>query len=368
MTTIPYVDLVLQHQQIKDEILAAVDQVLSKGDFILGEQVELFEHNLAKYCNVPYAVGVNSGTDALFLALKVYDIGPGDEVIVPPNSFLATASSVVAAGAKPVYVDIRDDLNIDPSLIEAKITSKTKAIIPVHLTGKPADMNPIMALAEKYNLKVFEDTAQAIGAEYYGKKVGSFGDIGCFSLHPLKTLNACGDGGAMTLKDEAAYKKLKQLRNIGLKNRNECEIWGFNSRLDTIQAAILNVKLKYLDGWNKRRQELAHVYDKELKGLMKLPFAKDYETCVYHTYVVQTPYRDELQAYLENNGIGTRIHYPIPIHLQSVCQRFGYNLGHHPITERTVKEILSLPVHQDLTDEQQQEVIKVIKNFFKTKK
>lgn len=366
--TLPYVNLALQHQSINKEIHEAIDRVLVAGDFILGAEVTRFEERLAKYCGTRYAVGLNSGLDALFLALKAYEIGEGDEVIVPPNSFLATASCVIAAGAKPVYVDIRTDLNINPDLIEEKVTSKTKAIIPVHLTGRPADMDPILAIAKKYNLRVIEDAAQAIGAEYNGKKVGSFGDIGCFSLHPLKTLNACGDAGAITLNDETIYQKLRQLRNIGLKNRDESDMWGYNSRLDTLQAAILNVKFNYLDEWNSRRRYLADLYFeglKDLKEVLQLPSLMGKEKQVFHTFVIQTPYRNELQKHLENNGIGTRIHYPIPIHMQVAAKRFGYNLGYYPVTEKAAKEILSLPIYQDLEDEQVELVIKEIHNFFK---
>lgn len=367
MKTVPYVNLIQQHQDIKDQILKAVDKILSKGDFIFGEQVDIFEKRIAEYCGVPFAIGVNSGTDALFLALKAYKIGTGDEVIIPPNSFLATASAVVATGATPVYVDIRSDLNIDPALIEEKITPHTKAIIPVHLTGRPADMTPILEVAKKHDLKIIEDAAQAIGAEYKGEKVGSFGDVGCFSLHPLKTLNACGDAGVMTLYDEKIYNKLKQLRNIGLKNRNESEVWGFNSRLDTIQAAILNIKLDSLDEWNQIRCSLAKTYTELLNDLVTVPDIQSYEHSVYHTYVIQTPFRDALQAYLEKHQIGTKVHYPIPIHMQVVAKRFGHSLGHYPVTERSAKEILSLPVHQNLTVDDVEHVCKIIRQFYSSK-
>lgn len=365
MSTVPYVDLALQHQKIKDEILEAIDRILTKGDFVLGEEVERFEENLAQYCGTRFALGVNSGTDALFLVLKAHRIGQGDEVIIPPNSFLASASSVIAAGATPVYVDICPDLNIDPTLIEEKITDRTKAIMAVHLTGKPAKMAPILEIAKKYDLKVIEDSAQAIGATYQGQKVGSFGDGGCFSLHPLKTLNACGDGGAITLNDEEAYNTLKQLRNIGLKNRNESELWGYNSRLDTIQAAILNIKLKYLDEWNNKRREIAAIYTDALKDLVVVPAQEVDEEQVYHTYVIQTPYRNELQQHLTENQIGSKIHYPIPIHMQAVAMRFGKPLGSYPVTEKCAKEILSLPIHQDLNISQVELVINTMRQFFK---
>lgn len=362
---VSYVNLSQQHTKIKEEILTAVDKILTQGDFILGEEVLKFEENLAHYCGVKYAVGLNSGTDALFLALKAYNIGPGDEVIIPPNSFLATASAVVAAGAKPVFVDICEDLNIDPSLIEEKITSKTKAIIPVHLTGKPSDMNPIMEVAKKYNLKVIEDAAQAIGAEYHNKKVGSLGDVGCFSLHPLKTLNACGDAGILTTSDENVYNKIKQLRNIGLKNRDESEVWGFNSRLDTIQAAILNIKLKHLDEWNAIRRSHANLYFDCLPDCLKLPVEGKNEKQAFHTFVIQIKERDALQKHLQDHQITSKIHYPIPIHLQAAAKRFGHNVGSYPVTEKTVNEILSLPIHQNLTEKEVMYVIDTIKSFKK---
>lgn len=366
MTTVPYVDLAQQHQHIKNEILHAVDLVLSRGDFILGEEVGLFEKNIASYCGTKFALGVNSGTDGLFLALKAYNIGCGDEVIVPPNSFLATASAVVAAGAVPVYVDVTRDLNINPELIEECITEKTKAIIPVHLSGCPADMDPILQIAKKYNLKVIEDAAQAMGAEYKGRKVGSLGDIGCFSLHPLKTLNACGDAGIMTFDDEEVYLTLKQLRNIGLKNRNQSEIWGYNSRLDTMQAAILNVKLRYLDQWNEARQASAKFYTERLGDMVLTPKPKPYEKHVYLTYMIQTPQREKLKNFLEKQCIGTKIHYPTPIHMQEAAKKFGnYPLGSFPLTEQLANEVLSLPIHQDLTYEQIEYVVDNIENFFK---
>jgi dTDP-4-amino-4,6-dideoxygalactose transaminase len=294
---------------------------------------------------------VNSGTDALFLSLKAYGIGRGDEVITAPNSFLASASVIVASGAKPVFADIREDLNIDPELIEAGITKKTKAIIPVHLTGRPADMERILKIAEKHKLLVIEDAAQAIGAEYRGKKVGSFGNAGCFSLHPLKTLSACGDAGMITTNDKNLYEKVIRMRNIGLKNRDESDIWGYNSRLDTMQAAILLVKFKYLDAWNEKRRSNAAYYMEKLKDVCRAPVEREYEKPVYHTFVIQAEKRGELIKYLEQKGIGTRVHYPIPIHLQEAARVYGYKKGDFPVCEKQSEMILSLPVYQDLTEE-----------------
>jgi len=362
MQHIPYVDLRRQHLPIRNEILAAVDKVLSHGNFILGQEVEQFEAAMAAYCGTKYAVGVNSGTDALFLCLKAYGVGPGDEVITVPNSFLATASAVVAVGATPVFVDAHEDMNIGPELIEDKVTKRTKAIIPVHLTGRPADMDPIMRTAQAHHLMVIEDAAQAVGARYKGRRVGSLGHCGCFSLHPLKTLNACGDSGIITTDDEQLYRSLTQLRNIGLKNRNESDLWGYNSRLDTLQAAILLVKLKYLDIWIEQRRNNASYYRRYLEDIVEVPSERDFEESVYHTFIIRTERRAELQDYLEKHGVGTRIHYPIPIHLQQAAKSLGYKKGDFPICERLARTSLSLPVYQGLTREELGYVVDRIKD------
>lgn len=367
MRNIPYVDLRRQHVPIKDEILRAVGRVIDSAGFILGEEVERFERKIADYCRTKYAIGVNSGTDALFLSLKAYGIGQGDEVITVPNSFLATASSIVATGARPVFVDVGDDLNINPELVERKITRSTRAIIPVHLTGKPVDMDPIMRIARAHNLIVVEDAAQAIGAEYKGRKVGSIGDCGCFSMHPLKTLNACGDGGVITTNDQNLYSSLVQLRNIGLKNRDESDTWGFNSRLDAIQAAILTVKLKYLDLWIEQRRSNAKYYIQHLDNMVRVPEDGGADKPGWHTFVIQTEQRDELQGHLELNGVGTRIHYPIPIHLQHAAKSLGYQEGDFPVCERQAQTILSLPVYQGLTIDELAHVVDAVTSFFRMK-
>jgi len=367
MRNIPYVDLRRQHVPIKDEILHAVGRVIDSAGFILGEEVERFERKVAEYCRTEYAIGVNSGTDALFLSLKAYGIGQGDEVITVPNSFLATASSIVAAGARPVFVDVGDDLNINPELVERKITRSTRAIIPVHLTGRPVDMDPIMRIARAHNLIVVEDAAQAIGAEYKGRKVGSIGDCGCFSLHPLKTLNACGDGGVITTNDQNLHTSLVQLRNIGLKNRDESDTWGYNSRLDAIQAAILTVKLKYLDLWIEQRRSNAKYYIQHLGDVVRVPDDEGADKPVWHTFVIETEQRDELQEHLELNGVGTRIHYPIPIHLQHAAKSLGYQKGDFPVCERQAQTILSLPVYQGLTKDELAHVVDAVTSFFRMK-
>lgn len=361
---IPYVNLQEQHTLLKKEILSVLIRAFNRSDFILGQEVQKLEQSFARYCGTRYAIGVNSGTDALFLSMKALNVGPGDEVITASNSFLATASSIMAAGAKPVFADVQQDMNLDPSSIESKITSKTKAIMPVHLTGRPADMNPILAIAKKYRLHVIEDAAQAIGTEYHGKKAGSFGTANAFSLHPLKTLNACGDGGMITTNNEKIYKKCLQLRNIGLKNRIESELWGYNSRLDSVQAAIVNVKFKYIDQWIQKRRKNAEYYRNHLSGIVQCPIEKSFERSSYHLFVIQTEKRDALQTYLLKNGIETKIHYPIPIHLQKCAQSLGYKKGDLPTTEKQSQRILSLPIYQTLTQRQLDYVIKKIRSFF----
>lgn len=349
---VPYIDLGLQHQQHKKEYLAAVERVLDSGWFILGPEVEKFENKVAEMAGTKYAVGVNSATDALLLVMLGAGIGPGDEVITAPNSFLASASTVALAGATPVFADVRDDFNIDPEEIKKAITSRTKAIIPVHLTGRPAAMDEILEIAKEHNLIVIEDCAQAIGATYKGGPIGSFGYAGCISLHPLKNLNACGDGGVIVTNDEILYEYLLKARNHGLKNRNECEFWSYNTRLDALQAAIMNVKIEHIAEVNERRREIAKIYQKELSGFVSVPVDQAYEEAVYHTFIIQVDRRDELQQYLLEKGIETKIHYPVPIHLQEAAAKYGYKLGDFPNTEEQVEKILSLPVFPELTDSQ----------------
>ncbi|HEY4499887.1 MAG TPA: DegT/DnrJ/EryC1/StrS family aminotransferase [Candidatus Paceibacterota bacterium] len=361
---VPYVNLKLPDSTLRKEIFKALTKVFEKGDFILGQEVQKLEKQFAEYCGTKYAVGVNSGTDALFLAMKALRIGRGHEVITTPNTFLATASAIIAVGAKPVFVDVREDMNINPDLIEEKITKKTKAIIPVHLAGKPADMKPIMAIAKKHNLYVIEDAAQSVGAEYRSKKIGSFGIVNCFSLHPLKTLNASGDGGLITTNDDSIYRHLLEIRNIGLKNRSESDYWGHNSRLDSLQAAIVNVKLKYLNQWIQQRRENAAYYQKHLSDIVFCPQENNQEKSAYHLFVIQTPERDKLQSYLIKNDIETKIHYPVPIHLQACSKELGYAKGDFPVAEKQSQTILSLPIHQALNRSQLDYVIEKTLKFF----
>jgi dTDP-4-amino-4,6-dideoxygalactose transaminase len=364
--SVPYVNLAAQHQILKSELLRAVERVFDHGNFILGPEERTFEETFADYCQAQYAIGTASATCALFLALRALGIGSGDEVITAPNSFLASASSIHLAGARPVFVDVRDDFNIDPALIPAAITSRTKAIIPVHLTGRPAEMDAILGIAQKYHLAVIEDCAQAVGAEYKGKRVGSWGDIGCFSFHPLKNLSACGDGGMLTTNQPDLAEKLSKARNHGLINRDECEFWSYNCRLDTLHAAMLSVKMKYLDEWTRRRRQNANFYKQQLAKVVAVPFDKSYEKAVYHTFIIQTEQRDELQAFLKTKGIETKVHYPIPIHLQAAAKNLGYKAGDFPVTERQARCILSLPIYPELTSEQLEWTSSQIQAFYDT--
>jgi len=362
---VKYIDL---PKQFKDKVFwPALKEQFKACQFVMGPEVEVFESNFASLCGTRYALGVNSGTDAMFLSLKALGIGRGDEVITAPNSFVATAGAIIAAGAKPVFVDVTADYNIDVSLIEAAITKRTKAILPVHLTGNPADMISIKRIASKYNLFVVEDVAQAVTASIDGRKVGSFGDAGCFSLHPLKNLNVGGDGGAFTTNSSTLHKRVKLLRNHGLRNREEIECFGYNSRLDTIQAAIANHVMKGLETVTSKRIKNAQMYDegfRDLHDFVKIPPRKKNVRQVFHTYVVRMKNRERLIEYLKNSGVETKIHYPIPIHLQKPCKEYGYKKGSFPVCEAQAKEIISLPVHQYLTKQQIYYVIEVIKRFY----
>ena len=363
---IPYVNLAAQHAPIKAEILKAIEGVLDGGQFILGDVVAEFEAAFAKLVGTKHAIAVNSGTDALILALRALKIGPGDEVITAPNSFVASASSIALVGARPVFVDVRPDMNIDATKLEAAITRRTRAIMPVHLTGHACDMEPILEVASHHKLSIVEDAAQAILAEYRGKRVGSFGNMGCFSLHPLKTLNAIGDGGVVTTNDDELATHVKLTRNLGLKTREQCVDWSSNSRLDSIQAAVLLVKLKYVEEWTVRRIANAQLYRKLLAGVTEVSMPQDRrdERNVYHTFVVQVPLREKLRAHLDMNGIGTSIHYPIPIHLQDVAKELGYKRGDFPVAEKQAERILSLPVYPELRTEDIEAVARAIAQFY----
>ncbi|HEY2543288.1 MAG TPA: DegT/DnrJ/EryC1/StrS family aminotransferase [Gaiellaceae bacterium] len=362
---VPYVDLVGQYAPLRQELLDAVGRVLDHGQFILGPEVEEFEARFADLGGTRFAVGVASGTDAIVLALRALEVGPGDEVITAPNSFVATASAIAVVGARPVFVDVGDDMNLDPDGIAAAVTPQTRAVLPVHLTGRPAAMDRIVDVCRRHGLAIVEDCAQAVLAELGGRRVGSFGDIGCFSLHPLKTLGAAGDAGVLTTNDESLAQRLRLLRNIGLVSRDDAVLWSTNSRLDTLQAAMMLVKLPHVDAWTEARRANAAAYHEGLDDVpgVIVPGEGPEERAVYHTYVMQTEQRDRLRDHLKGLGIGTAIHYPVPIHLQSVGRALGYGEGDFPVAERQAQRILSLPVYQGLTQEQREHVIAGVRSF-----
>lgn len=361
---IPFVDLARQFRSIETELNQVFLDVGRSGGYIMGEKLESFERKAADFLGVSHALGVADGSDALFLILKALGIGPGDEVITATNSFIASAWVVVAVGAKPVFADVRDDLNIDPASILAAITPRTRAIIPVHLTGRPAPMDEINSIAREHGLHVVEDAAQAIGARYHGKRVGGLGIAAGFSLHPLKNLGVYGDGGLITTNNDELADSLRKLRNHGLRNRDECEVWGFNSRLDTLQAAFAEIKLARLDKWNERCRQIANVYRDNLKSFVQVPVDQAWEECVYHNFVIRTDKRDELMAHLKDRGVDTRIHYPIPIHLQDAAKELGYKNGDFPFAERYAKTMISLPIYPELDDSEVNAVVAAVKQFF----
>jgi dTDP-4-amino-4,6-dideoxygalactose transaminase len=361
---VPFVSLDRQYHALREELISAFDRVGRSGVYILGDELARFEEQAAAFCEVPYALGVGNGSDALFLALKALGIGPGDEVITCPNSFIATAWVIVATGAKPVFVDVGEDMNMDPALLEQAVTARTSAVIPVHLAGRPADMARINAIALRCKLHVIEDAAQAIGARHQGQRVGSLSAVAGFSLHPLKNLGVMGDGGLITTREAALYEKLKRLRNHGLRTRDECALWGFNSRLDPLQAAIAAIKLRRLDAWNARCRAIAGQYRSALRDAVSVPQDKDGEEAVYHNFVIQTDSRDALMRHLESHGVGCRVHYSIPIHLQECAAGLGYGAGDFPVTEKLARTMLSLPIFPELTAEEIAHVIASVRSFF----
>ena len=362
---IPFVDLKAQYNSIKDEIDEVIQRVLDTTSFIMGEELIKFEEEFASFCNVKYTIGVANGSDALILALIACGIGEGDEVITAPHTFIATTEAITYVGGKAIFVDIDPKTyTIDVSKIEEKINLKTKAIIPVHLYGQSADLDPIVELAKKYSLKIIEDAAQAHGARYKDKKVGSIGDVGCFSFYPGKNLGAYGDAGMVTTNNEEIAKKLKLLRNHGrITKKYEHEIEGYSSRLDNLQAAILRVKLKYLNKWNEIRRKNAKKYNELLSNINGVitPYEADYAKHVYHLYVIRTENRDKLREGLKSKGIATGIHYPIPLHLQVAYNYLGYKRGDFPVTEDCSQKILSLPMFAELSDEQILKIVETIK-------
>ena len=366
---IPYVDLKIQWAYEKKEQLPIIEKILSQGTYVIGSEVDLFEKNVAKICGVKYAVALNSGTDALTIGLKLLGVKKGDEVITPPNSFISSTTSITHIGAVPVFADVLDDQNIDPSEIRKKITKKTKAIMPVHLTGRLCEMREIKKISKKFGIPIIEDAAQSIGSKYYGKKSGSFGEIGCFSAHPLKNLNACGDAGFLVTNNLNYYNKAKVLRNHGLEDRNLVKNYGFISRMDVIQAGILNFRLKKLNTTIKKRRDNANFYFKNIdNSFYKIIREKEYQYNTYHTFVIQTPKREKLIKFLSNNKVHTAIHYPIPIHLQPASKYLNYKKGSFPKTESQSKKILTIPIHQNLTKSELKRIVSLLNNFAKKNK
>jgi len=362
---IPLVDLRTQYEALKNEIDAAIQTVLDKCNFILGEEVASFEQEFARFVGVHHAVGVSSGTEALHLAMRTLGIGPGDEVITAANTFIATASAVSLAGARPVLVDCDPETyEIDVRRIAEAVTERTKAIIPVHLYGQCADMDPILELAERKKLVVIEDAAQAHGAEYKGRPAGSMGAAGCFSFCPDRNLGAYGDGGLIVTNDEEVAEKIQLLRNWGSTVKDDHPVVGFNSRLDTIQAAVLRVKLKRLAKWNEARRQCARTYTDLLatEPMVTPPRTAPYGTHVFHRYVVQVPERDKVLKGLNAAGIGAAIHYPIPVHLQGAYNSLGYTQGAFPNTERLAKRCLSLPLFPEIEEEQIAAVVDALRD------
>ncbi|GAB4547357.1 MAG: DegT/DnrJ/EryC1/StrS family aminotransferase [Anaerolineales bacterium] len=362
---ISLVDLTAQYHSIKKEIDSAVLATLESGHFILGSQVTKFEETIAAYLGVKHAIGLASGTDALVIALRALDIGAGDEVIIPAYTFFATAGSVMSVGAKPVFVDVNPlTYEMDAARIESAVTEKTRAILPVHLYGHPAEMTPILDIARRRNLKVIEDNAQGFGAEYRGKKTAALGDIGCLSFFPTKNLGAFGDGGMAVTNDDALAETMRMLRAHGWKKKYYSEMIGYNSRLDALQAAILQAKFPHADSWNDARRALARRYTEHLAPLgIVTPVEESWGKHVYHLYIIRVEQRDALQAFLKSKGIASEVYYPLPPHLSTPCRKFGYKEGNFPHAEEAALHTLALPLYPELSEAQQDEVIAALKEF-----
>lgn len=363
--SVPYVALGQRAATMKREMVAAFEAVLESGRYITGPECIAFESEFAEYCGATHAVGLANGTCSLHLVMRGIGVREGDEVITAPNSFLASASTIALVGAKPVFADIGPDGNIDPRKIEEAITPRTRAIIPVHLTGRPAKMGEINAIARDRKLFVLEDAAQAVGAKLNGKRVGSLGDAACFSLHPLKNLHAYGDGGMMTTNNKELVDYLMLARSHGLATRDRCDFWSFNCRLDELQAALLRIQMRHLESWTAERRRLAFRYNDALRPYVEVPDEGSSEYCVYQTYVVKTERRDELQRFLQSKGVEALVHYTIPIHLQPAAKGLGYTERDFPMTMQHVQRILSLPLYPGLTESQQAQVIENIAAFFR---
>ncbi len=371
INSVPLLDLKAQYQSIKEEVEPAVKEVMESQYFILGPNVKKFEENIAEYCQTKYAVGVSSGTDALIIALMAADIQPGDEVITTTYSFFATAGSISRLNAKPVFVDIDPaTFNINPAEVEKAVTDKTKAIIPVHLYGQTADMDPILKIAKKHDLTVIEDAAQAIGSEYKGgKRAGSLGDMGCFSFFPSKNLGGFGDGGIVTTNDEALYEKLVYLRNHGAHPKYYHKMIGGNFRLDAIQAVVLDIKLKYLDDWTAGRQANAEYYRnaisaRELNAYVTAPTAQEGYRHIYNQFILRVQNRDALLEHLKQKNIGSEIYYPVTFNNQECFRYLGYGRGDFPHAEKAADETIAIPIYPELTNEQKDYVMDTIRDFY----
>ncbi len=371
---IAFLDLKAQFAPIRDELLSAVERVFESQHFIMGSEVLALESEIAEFVGSKFALGCASGSDALLLALMALGVGPGDEIVTTPFTFVATAGSIARMGARPVFVDIDPvTYNLDPETIESAITSKTRAIMPVHLFGLSADMAPIQEISNRHNLPVIEDAAQAIGAEYNGQRIGSLGAVGCFSFFPSKNLGAAGDGGMMVTDNPELADRLRVLRLHGSRKKYQYELLGMNSRLDTLQAAILRVKLKYLPAWTAARQRNAERYqilfsEYGLTDSIALPVVPASSSHVYNQYVIRVRHRDELKAALQKEGIPTEIYYPSPLHLQPAFAYLGYHKGDFPQAESASKEVLALPIYAELTEMHQRHVVEAIANFLRSRR
>jgi dTDP-4-amino-4,6-dideoxygalactose transaminase len=359
---VPLVDLRVQYQMIKHEITAAIGGVLESMQLFLGPEAEAFEHEFAAYCGCQYGIGLSNGTDALVLALRACGIGPGDEVITVANTFIATVEAIALVGATPVFVDIDPDTyTLDCHDLHRALSPRTRALIPVHLYGHPVEMQPVLEFARAYGLQVIEDASQAHGATYQGRRVGSFGDIGCFSLYYSKNLGAYGEAGICVTNRSDLAERIRLLRDHGSRIRYRHDVLGVNARLDEIQAAVLRVKLRYLDQWNAARRRHAHFYTEHLQSEVEsVPVVRPWADHVYYVYVVQVQERDQFRMRLQDAGIATGVHYPTPIHLQPACEKYGYARGSLPVTEAVTGRIVSLPMYPELTVEQTQVVVNAV--------
>lgn len=363
---VPYTSFELKNRPIRTKLVNAFESVLDSGHYIMGQNVKNFELDFAKYCGAPFATGISNGTCSLHLTLRAIGVGIGDEVITAPNSFIASASTIALAGAKPVFVDVNEDLNMDVTKIEDAVTPNTKAIIPVHLAGRPAKMKEINEIAKKHNLFVLEDAAQSVGAKIDNIRVGAWGDAASFSLHPLKNLHAFGDAGILTIKNENLLKLLNVSKNHGLVNRDQCDFWSFNCRLDELQAALLRVQLLELDRWTEERRSLAFRYNELLKPFVVVPEEGIGEYHVFQTYVILAERRDELLKFLRDREVEALVHYATPIHMQPAAASLNLNPSDFPQTLQLSKRILSLPLYPGMTIEQQDFVVDTIANFYKS--